>query len=400
MAVDDGVLTFHDMLDYITALTDGGARTKDLRLHKEAILGAYRDITMCHEWDYYMKEGRVDLVANQTSSTIAYDHTGGANERQVTLASGTWPGWAKYGRIRFNDVVYPVESKVSGSDVLLTLGEDLNPGADVAALTTYDLYRSVYSLPADLWRLYDVAVEKSYWITYYLTPTEWLQRERFTATTGQTWAWTIMKDPDNDNRFALWVDPAPSTAEPLGFIYRRRPRTLRWAGTETEARTYTFGSRSIGNDSLVTSTALPASMVGSVVRLANSTTTHPTGLAGSSPYAEQFKIASLSGTTVSLDSALTQAYAGGTNKLVVSDPIDMNDTMLEAFKAQVEYRLSRFANDLQDMTASKGVAEMELRRSLEAEARVSSSGGARGSRYDYLFSHLQNIITTSSDPAG
>jgi hypothetical protein len=141
-------------------------------------------------------------------------------------------------------------------------------------------------------------------------------------------------------------------------------------------------------------------MVGSVIRLANSTSTHPTGLAGSSPYAEQFKILSLSGTTVNIDGALVQAYAGSTNKLVVSDPIDMNDTMLEAFKAQVEYRLSRFANDLQDMTASKGIAEMELRRSLEAESRVASSAGARNSRYDYLFSHLQNVITTSSDPAG
>ena len=397
MAVDDGVLTFHDMLDYITALTDGGARTKYLRLHKEAILGAYRDITMCHEWDYYMKEGRIDLVANYDTSTVTYDHEDAVN-RELTLdvsSGAAWPSWAKYGRIVFGDVVYPVESRTSNS--IVVLGEDFNPGADVTTDTTYNLYRSVYPLPADLWRLYDVAVEKSYWITYYLTPTEWLQRERFTSTTGQTWAWTIMKDPDNDNRFALWVDPAPSTAEPLGFIYRRRPRTLRWAGTETEARTYTFGTRSIGDTAVVTSVALPASMVGSVIRLANSTTTHPTGLAGSSPYAEQFKIASLSGTTVNIDGALAQAYAGGTNKLVVSDPIDMNDTMLEAFKAQVEYRLSRFANDLQDMTASKGVAEMELRRALEAEARISASfGRGRHSRYDYLFRHLQNIITTDA----
>jgi hypothetical protein len=51
---------------------------------------------------------------------------------------------------------------------------------------------------------------------------------------------------------------------------------------------------------------------------------------------------------------------------------------------------------LQDMTASKGVAEMELRRALEAESRVASFGGARGSRYDYLFSHLQNVITTDA----
>jgi len=225
--MDDHVLTYHDLLDFTTALTDGGARTKDMRVFREVIQGAYRDLAMVCEWDYYMKEGRIDLVANQSSSTIEYDHTGSGNEREITLASGTWPSWAKYGRIRFGDVVYPVESRVSNT--LLTLSEEFNPGADVSTGTSYNIYRSVYPLPADLWRLYDVAVEKSNWVTGYLTPSQWLQRERFVQSNGQTWAWTIMKDPDNDNRFALWVDPSPSTAEPLGFIYRRRPRTLRWA---------------------------------------------------------------------------------------------------------------------------------------------------------------------------
>ena len=70
MAVDDGVLTYSDMLDYVTALTDGGARTKDLRLFKEAILGAYKDVAMAAEWDYHMDEGRIDLDANQSSTRV------------------------------------------------------------------------------------------------------------------------------------------------------------------------------------------------------------------------------------------------------------------------------------------------------------------------------------------
>ena len=237
MAVDDGVLTYHDLLDYITALTDGGARTKDMRLYREAILGAYRDVSMAAEWDYFTTEGRVNLDAAYTTGTIVYDHTGGANERQITLTAGTWPSWAGKGRIRFGDVVYPIDTRVS--DTIITLGTDFNPGADVAS-TSYSSYRSVYPLPSDLWRIFDVAVEKTSWITYYITPTEWLQRDRFLDYSGQTWAWTIMRDPDADNRWALWVDPHPTTAEPLGFIYRRRPRTLRWAGTETAARTYTI----------------------------------------------------------------------------------------------------------------------------------------------------------------
>jgi hypothetical protein len=389
--MDDHVLTYHDLLDFTTALTDGGARTKDMRVFREVIQGAYRDLAMVCEWDYYMKEGRIDLVANQSSSTIEYDHTGSGNEREITLASGTWPSWAKYGRIRFSDVVYPVESRVSNT--LLTLSEEFNPGADVSTGTSYNIYRSVYPLPADLWRLYDVAVEKSNWVTGYLTPSQWLQRERFVQSNGQTWAWTIMKDPDNDNRFALWVDPSPSTAEPLGFIYRRRPRTLRWAGTETEARTYT-ASGSSGASTITTSTALPSSMVGSVIRLADSTSAHPTGLAGTFPFLEQHKITALSSTTVTIDGTLSTAYSG--DKMVVSDPVDMNDTMIEALKAQIEYRLSRFSNDLRNVGQAKQIADMELRRSMEAEARHRFGGGASQSRYHYLFRHLQGAITTDA----
>ena len=143
MAVDDGVLTYHDLLDYITALTDGGARTKDMRLYREAILGAYRDVSMAAEWDYFTTEGRVNLDAAYTTGTIVYDHTGGANERQITLTAGTWPSWAGKGRIRFGDVVYPIDTRVS--DTIVTLGTDFNPGADVAS-TSYSSYRSVYPL--------------------------------------------------------------------------------------------------------------------------------------------------------------------------------------------------------------------------------------------------------------
>jgi hypothetical protein len=351
---------------------------------------------MCHEWRYYMKEGRVNLVANYNTSTVTYDHEDTV-DRELTLdvsGGAAWPSWAKFGRIAFSDVVYPVESRTSNS--IVVLGADFNPGDDVTTATAYNLYRSVYPLPEDLWRLYDVAVEKSYWLPYYITPSEWLQRERFQGTTGQTWAWTIMADPDDQGRFAIWVDPAPDTAEPLGFIYRRRPRALRWAGTETAARTYTFAALSAGDTSLVTSVALPSNMVGSIIRLADSTSTLPTGLAGTSPFLEQHKITGLSGTTVSIAGTISQAYAEATNKLVVSDPIDMNDTMIEALKAQIEYRFARFANDQRGTVTARDAADFELRRALEAESRFQFSPSSPSSRYQYLFTRLGNTITTSS----
>ena len=396
MAVLDSLTLYSDMLDYITALTDGGARTKDLRMYKEAILGAYRETTMACEWSYYIGEGRVDLVANYSTGTIAYDHTGGSSERMVTLSGGTWPTWIQYGRIRISDVVYEVDTRVSGT--VITLTESSNPGADIAAGTSYQCYRSGYPLPTDMWRIYDVGVEKNNWVTYYISPTEWQQRERYLNSGGQTWAWTIMKDPDSDGRWALFVDPYPTEAEPLMFMYRRKPRTLRWTGTEVTARSSSSqtATASNGASTITTSSALPSSMVGSIIRLSD-TTVHPTGLAGINPYYEQHKITGISSTTVTIDGTIQHASGYSGKYFVVSDPIDMSESLIEAFKAEVEFRLARLANDQRDISNARAIADRQIRQALEAESRhKGGTGYNRQTRYAYLFSNLQNVITTSS----
>lgn len=392
MAVSEHVYTYSDLMDYLTAITDGGARTKDLRMHKETILGAYRDLSMCYEWKYYIKEARVDLVANYNTGTIQYFDA----PREVELTGGSWPTWSKYGRIRINDVVYDIEGDGSESDrkVLTT---DSNPGEAISSGTSYDLFRSVYPLPDDLWRIYDVGVEKNHWITYYISPTEWRQREAFHQSSGQTWAWTIMKDPDNDGRWSLCVDPSPSTAEPLMFVYRRKPRVLRWAGTETAARTgTTSGSVSAGGTSItIASATMSDSMVGSIIRIGD-TSTVPTGLAGSSPYVEQAKIKSIAGNTLTLAEGVTYAISSGT-KVMITDPVDMSDTMLEALKAQIEYRFARFANDQRGVATARQVADFELRRALEADQlHHAGIGQSSHSRYHYMFSNLGGQITTDS----
>ena len=391
-SVSESIITYEDLLGYITALTDGGARTKDLRMHKEIIQGAYRDIAMCHEWRYYLKEGRIDLAASYSTGTVTYVES----TRVLTIGGGgSWPSWAKYGRVRIDDVVYPIES-VSGNDA--TLDSVLNPTANISSATSFELFRSVYPLPEDLWRLYDVAVEKSYWLPHYISPSEWLQRERFHQASGQTWAWTIMKDPDDDGRFALRVDPSPSTAEPLGFIYRRKPRALRWAGTESTARQTTITG--VADATSVTASAtLPQNMVGSIIRLTDSGSI-PTGLAGTNPYTEQHRITGITGTgastAASIAGTVSQAYTAGSSALI-SDPIDMNVTMIEALKAQIEYRFARFANDQRGTETARDAADFELRRALEAEARYKFTPGVPQSRYHYMFAHLGSVITTDSD---
>ena len=183
------------------------------------------------------------------------------------------------------------------------------------------------------------------------------------------------------------------------FMYRRKPRVLRWSGTEAKARTCTANG-STSADPAITSVAdssgavtMPSSMVGSIVRLATDSAL-PTGFAGSNPFNEQHEITAVGSGTISILGTLSQAYSGA--KLLISDPIDMSDNMLEAFKAQMEYRLARFSNDQRGTVTAQKVADFELRRALEAESRVAMNSSGRMTRYDYLFTHLSNVITTSS----
>jgi hypothetical protein len=301
----------------------------------------------------------------------------------------------KYGRVRIGDSVYTVDERVSST--IVTLDESSNPGADVAS-SSYTAYRSVYPLPSDMWRLYDVAVETSNWITYYISPIEWQQRERYLNAGGQTWAWTILKDPDADGRWALVVDPHPTTAEPLMFMYRRKPRTLRWSGTETAARATASqnATASSSASTITTDSALPSTMVGSIIRLSDTASAHPTGLAGNNPFYEQHKIKSISGTTVTIHDTITNSSGYSNAYFVVSDIIDMSDNMLEALKTEIEYRVARFSNDARDVVTARKIADYQIRRALEAETRTKSDfGSMRQSRYSYLFTNLDGAITTS-----
>src|SRR5690606_12812154 len=126
----------------------------DQRDIRQAVLDGYDDVHHGAEWTFLYAPLQIALHAPQTSSTIAYDHTGGAYERVVTLAAGSWPDWAAYGTLKIGNALYQVATRESATQ--LTLREDSNPGDDVTAGTSYTLYQSSYPLPADFFRLRDV----------------------------------------------------------------------------------------------------------------------------------------------------------------------------------------------------------------------------------------------------
>jgi hypothetical protein len=98
-----------------------------------------------HRWSVYEAEYFLRVEAAYSTGTIAYDHTGGVVERLVTLTDGTWPDEVQHYRIVIDGDHYPIERRVS--DTTLTLQPSENPGADVAAGTSYQVYRQSYPLP-------------------------------------------------------------------------------------------------------------------------------------------------------------------------------------------------------------------------------------------------------------
>ena len=100
-----------------------------------------------HDWSFLYKQDSIVVEEDYSTGTIAYDHTGGTNERQVTLSGGTWPSWAVDGMIEIAGVDYAITTRVS--DTVLVLADNNNPGADVAASTSYNLHKDDYDLPDD-----------------------------------------------------------------------------------------------------------------------------------------------------------------------------------------------------------------------------------------------------------
>ena len=100
-----------------------------------------------HDWSFLYKQNSITLQDNYATGTIAYDHTGGTHELQVPLSGGTWPSWAAEGMLEIDGVDYAVATRIS--DTVILLESNNNPGADVAASTSYDLHKDDYDLPDD-----------------------------------------------------------------------------------------------------------------------------------------------------------------------------------------------------------------------------------------------------------
>lgn len=331
-------LTYHDAISHLLDAYQTGRGQVPLRNARRAVLNAYRDVPTLHQWRYYERRGQVVTSASYDTGTVAYDHTGGANERQVTLTGGTWPAWVAEGSVIISENRYKVDERKS--DTVITLTQDTNPGADIASGTGFNAYRSLYVMPIGFKKTHGlVEVASGYWPDQ-VTPGDLLDYEVGNYQPSRPVMYTFRSSKDFPGRMCVEFGPPPSESRTYDFVYERAPRSLRvlkaTAGTVSTSGTTVTG----------TGTNFTSSMVGSVIRF-GTTSLLPTGQAGDyidgdledAEYVEQGIVASVTNSTsLELEEATTDTFSSV--KYLISDPVDIDAMVMESLflrKCEAEY---------------------------------------------------------------
>lgn len=334
------VYTYADALDHLSDFLQGHGQSADQAKLRRAILAAYREVTAAHDWSFLTIPGRIQLRAPQTTGTVVYTHA----TRILTLTGATWPQtWVEDAAVRFDGLVCDVQSYTDGTNVVLDA--ITNPGADVAS-TTYSLYPRWYALPADF-AAFDGPLEETTWLqSRYISPKEWLSLDRYRSDTGDVSWYTVMAVPDLYGQMGLFIHPPSNAAETLDFVYKRRPRGLRYSGHDTAEMagtvTISAGSASVTGHG----TGFSAAMVGSLLRIGDSSTYWPTGIEGGYPYVEQRSIktrtVAAGAAAITLDAGVTLEV--NSKKYRVTDPIDFDAAAIDALLRCAEKQIARLMN--------------------------------------------------------
>ncbi len=352
--------TFQDAMVYLQSVNRSGTGSGDKIDYKNAIIDALEQLMLYHTWSYYRPSHRIELDAAYSTGTVTY-----VDSTKVLTTTGTWPSWAAKGRVRINDEISIVKSRTSDTDIVLD--DTICPNADISTATTYEIYRSKYPLPSDLRHIENVIIEDGAWEVTQVDARALFERERWASNSGQTWAWALCPDPDNDGQYCIWVDPYPDTQEPIGFLYRRSPRAMRWTGAEPLSQWSGF-AEAAAQTTLTIGTGLSQSMVGSILRIGSDSLTsqYPTPLAGDNPYVEEHKILTVSGNDVTIDSpGLANTYTNA--RVIITDPVDITDTMRLALQELMLYNIRKFH---QSKEPSFGPAQHAVKVAMENDNKV------------------------------
>jgi hypothetical protein len=364
--------TFQDAVEDLLDLHEVERNGLNYRHARRAVIEALRQLSSLHHWTIYEQVTTISTVASQTSSTITFDLTGGAYERMVTLASGTWPSWAAFGSLVIDNVVYTVEDRKS--DTIITLSANSAPAADVAAGTTYTLYRDTYPLPVNFRELTQVVdTDLDRMLSIVEGGYQHFMRSAVYQSPATPEVATIRGDQEYYGSLSLIFSPPPSSVRYYDVLYTRTPRELKIDKLNAGTVAVTAGSTTVTG----TSTAFPEDCVGSIIRFSESST-EPTNtfgvFNGASPvdnryYAQRVITARASATSLTIDSVVSSSTALSGDAYTISDPIDIEwHSMSGAFRALAEAEFCRLAGR-KNWQERWAYAQQMVRYAIEADTR-------------------------------
>lgn len=325
-----------------------------------------------HDWAYYLTLGRVTTSAPYSTGTVAYDHTGGSSERLLTLTGGTWPTWAAYGTVIIDNAHYDVDKRLTATT--LTLKETSNPGGDVAGGTSFQIYRSIYPLPADLATVDNPFIHSLSRELYRQDFREFIHQRNLNQGVGEPREYCVVGAPGQYGRSALAVWPPPDAELQLEFLYKRKPRAAAIEAEKDGTVSVTAASTTVTG----AGTAFTDGMVGSVFRL-GADKKPPTGPDGTNPAVHEAVVTAVaSAQSLTLDVAPEATYAAV--GYVVSDPIDVADgPMYDALVAlcRKHLRIDTRMNVTNEEVAEykEAIAQAKAAEAVKEKARVVAGQG-------------------------
>lgn len=329
--------TYQDAINHLLDYLGADIGTEALRVSRRAIQNTLRTLPRMHRWTYYYNHGRINTNGSYSTGTIAYDYTGGAYERMVTLTGGTWPSWAIDGTLRIGSVNYKIAGIQSATVATLDLTQ--SPTGDVPAGTSFTLFCDEYILPLDFISSDEGLDRDSFACLSYVHPRQWISNvETGHNYSGDPYLYTITGHSVLQGRLAFRVYPYPSANKSFDYLYQRGPRP---AIIENYSTGTVAANANSGPTTTVTATgaSFTSSLTGSIIRISPDAVELPTGIDGdSSAEYERQIVAVVSSTQVIVDEPIYTTFSG--RKYVISDPIDVEQgTMLDAFLRGCEHQV-------------------------------------------------------------
>jgi hypothetical protein len=355
--------TSQDAVDHVLdAVTAGDADARRIRNARRAVLEAYDDLINYRNWSYYYRRlPPITTVAAITTGTLAYTQS----TRTVTLSGVTIDSSIEFYELMVGRVRYEIDKYLSPTTFTLT--ERANPGADLAAGTTYSLQRAVFSLPDDFICMGSLVDAQSPGrMLTEVTQQELLQLNRTITTVNLPWVYATGPHQKYSGGQAITFGPTPNAARTYDAMYRSRGTRLNVWQVDTGLVTLTNGSATVSCDTA----SFTQAHVGCVLRVSG-TTDPPTSRVGNSlnldnPYAFQGVVRSVeNSTSLTLQQAADQAFAGA--PFTLSSRLDIvAGTMLTALLRMAEARMAALEGR-DDRAERDAEARVALVRAAEAD---------------------------------